>query len=41
MKVLLLDDHVLVREAMRGVIAELQPEAERYRGGDVGRRPVA
>jgi DNA-binding NarL/FixJ family response regulator len=27
MKVLLLDDHVLVREAMRGVIAELQPEA--------------
>lgn len=27
MKVLLLDDHVLVREAMRGVIAELQPDA--------------
>ena len=27
MKVLLLDDHVLVREAMRGVIAELQPGA--------------
>jgi DNA-binding NarL/FixJ family response regulator len=27
MKVLLIDDHVLVREAMRGVIAELQPNA--------------
>jgi DNA-binding NarL/FixJ family response regulator len=27
MKVLLVDDHVLVREAMRGVIAELQPDA--------------
>jgi len=27
MKVLLLDDHALVREAMRGVIAELQPDA--------------
>jgi len=27
MKVLFLDDHVLVREAMRGVIAELQPDA--------------
>jgi DNA-binding NarL/FixJ family response regulator len=27
MKVLLVDDHVLVREAMRGVIAEVQPDA--------------
>jgi DNA-binding NarL/FixJ family response regulator len=27
MKVLLVDDHVLVREAMRGVITELQPDA--------------
>ena len=27
MKVLLLDDHVLIRDAMRGVIAELQPDA--------------
>jgi DNA-binding NarL/FixJ family response regulator len=27
MKVLLVDDHALVREAMRGVIAELRPEA--------------
>jgi len=27
MKVLLIDDHALIREAMRGVIAELQPDA--------------
>jgi DNA-binding NarL/FixJ family response regulator len=27
MKVLLVDDHVLVREAMRGVITQLQPDA--------------
>ncbi len=28
MKVLLVDDHVLVREAMRGVVAELEPDAD-------------
>ena len=27
MKVLLIDDHALIRDAMRGVIAELQPDA--------------
>jgi DNA-binding NarL/FixJ family response regulator len=27
MKILLVDDHVLVREALRGVVAELQPNA--------------
>lgn len=27
MKVLVVDDHVLIREAMRGVVAELQPDA--------------
>ena len=33
MKVLLVDDHVLIREAMRGVICELQPDADVLEAG--------
>jgi DNA-binding NarL/FixJ family response regulator len=34
MKILLVDDHVLIREALRGVLKELKPEAEVLEASD-------
>jgi len=36
MKVLVIDDHVLIREALRGVLAELRADAEVVEAGNAG-----